>query len=137
MGSGGQTGREAFLGTTVKGQFVLAPKELRAVIFQFWPADQLDNAAAISRWESGWNAFAVRDTTDSDHPCGAELAPVDGVGVTAELSVGYFQINTCEFPEAEWQRFYNAELNAQTAYNLWTLRGWEPWYFTASKLGLL
>jgi hypothetical protein len=114
-----------------------APDELAIAIKEFWPADQWDNAASIAYLESAWDAFALRDTTDGTHPCGADLAPVNGVPVTAELSVGYFQINSCNFPGWEWGRLYNARHNSGTAHMLWSDRGWQPWYFSAKTLGLL
>lgn len=70
-----------------------APEELQVSIREFWPPSEWDNAAAVSQLESGWNAFAVNDTTDMSHPCGAVLDTFGGVAVTAERSIGYFQIN--------------------------------------------
>jgi hypothetical protein len=114
-----------------------APLELQDAIREFWPEAEWDNAASISYLESAWDAFAVDDSTDSEHPCGSQLPPRGGVGVTAELSVGYFQINSCNFTGWEWQRLYNARHNAGTAHMLWSDRGWQPWYFSAVTLGLL
>lgn len=114
-----------------------APPELQTAIQLFWPADQWDNAASISQLESGWDAFAVLDTRTAEHPCGTVFTSRDGVKVSAELSVGYFQINACNFSGWEWQRFYNATHNAGTAHMLWADRGWSPWYFSAKRLGLL
>ena len=62
-----------------------------------------------------------------------------GVRITAERSVGYFQINTCNLPpDWEWQRLYNARHNAGTAHALWDAAGqrWSPWYYSAGLLGL-
>ena len=114
-----------------------APAELRAAIQEFWPPSSWDDAAAISRLESGWDAFAVYDSTSPDHPCGSVIGQANGITVTAELSVGYFQINACNYPDWEWQRLYNARHNARTAHMLWTARGWWPWYFSAKRLGLI
>lgn len=115
-----------------------APSELQVSIQEFWPADQWDNAASIAFEESHFSAFAVNDTTDAKHPCGAYLRTVDGVRISAERSVGYFQINSCTFPDWEWQRLYNARHNAGTAHMLWSAaNGWSPWYFSAKKLGLI
>ena len=106
---------------------------------EFWPPEEWDNALAISRLESGWDAFSVNDTTSENHPCGAPLDSVGDVRISAERSVGYFQINSCNFPDWEWQRFYNARHNAGTAHLLWEQAGrsWSPWFFSARKLGLL
>lgn len=114
-----------------------APPELRSAICEFWPQSEWLNAAAIAELESGFDAFALADTTDADHPCGAVIGQRDGVDIAAELSVGYFQIDACNFPDWEWQRLYNAHHNAGTAHMLWADRGWQPWYFSALKLGLL
>lgn len=116
-----------------------APAELAVSIREFWPEDQWDNAAKIAKIESGWNAFAVGDTRDARHPCGTVIRTVNGVAVSAELSIGYFQINACNFPDWEWQRLYNANHNAGTAHLLWDGAGqsWKPWYFSAKQLGLI
>jgi hypothetical protein len=113
------------------------PEELADSIREFWPESEWDNAASISFLESGWNAFALLDSTTEFDPCGAKLPPRGGVNITAERSVGYFQINSCNFPDWEWQRFYNARHNAGTAHELWASRGWSPWFFSAKQLGLL
>lgn len=114
-----------------------APAELQVVVQEFWPQPEWDNAVSFAFLESGWNAFALNDTTRPDRPCGSFVDRVDGVVLTAERSVGYFQINACNFPDWEWQRLYNARHNAGTAHMLWESRGWQPWFFSARKLGLL
>jgi len=119
------------------GAFSDAPDELAVAIAEFWPREEWDNAAAVAHLESGWDAFALNNSVDQEHPCGAAIAVIDGIRITAERSVGYFQINSCNFPDWEWQRLYNARHNAGTAHLLWAERGWSPWYFSATKLGLL
>lgn len=114
-----------------------APAELRVAIMEFWPMEEWENAAGISYLESKWDAFAVADTTTDAFPCGAIIGTRNGVRVSAERSVGYFQLNACNFPSWEWQRFYNARHNAGTAHMLWAERGWSPWYFSAKALGLI
>jgi hypothetical protein len=114
-----------------------APIELAVSIREFWTETDWNAAASIAFLESAWDAFAVRDTRDANHPCGSQLSPIAGVPVTAELSVGYFQINACNFPGWEWQRLYNARHNAGTAHMLWVVAGWSPWLFSARALGLL
>lgn len=118
-------------------QIDAAPVELRESIKEFWSEEQWDNAASIAYLESGFNAFAVRDTRDRNHPCGAFIDTPNGVPTYAELSVGYFQINSCNFPSWEWQRLYNARHNAGTAHMIWMEQGWGAWYFSAKKLGLI
>lgn len=114
-----------------------APAELQVVVQEFWPQPEWDNATSIACLESGWNAFALNDTATDAGGCGVTIAQRDGVNITSERSVGYFQINACNFPDWEWQRLYNARHNAGTAHMLWESRGWEPWLFSARKLGLL
>ncbi len=116
-----------------------APAELQACIKQFWPQPQWENAAAISQIESGWNAYADNNTTSATVPCGARLSPINGVPVFAEHSVGYFQINVCNFPSWDWKRLWNAYQNCGTAHMLWDGAGqsWSPWFESATKLGLL
>lgn len=115
------------------------PLELWVSIREFWPEAEWINAANIAGLESSFNAFAVDDTTTPTVPCGTPLESTSGVPVVAERSVGYFQINVCNFPDWEWQRLYNARHNAGTAHMLWSGAGnsWRPWYFSATKLGLL
>lgn len=113
------------------------PEELAAGIREFWPESEWTNAANISGLESNWDAFAVADTTNQG-PCGSIIGTIDGTPVAAERSIGYFQINSCNFPDWEWQRLYNARHNAGTAHLLWEQAGrsWKPWFFSARKLGL-
>jgi len=116
-----------------------APEELMVCIREFWSENEWENAANIAQLESGFDAFAKLDTSDGGRLCGKVIEQRDGVNVTGELSVGYFQINSCNFPGWEWQRFYNARHNAGTAHMLWEQAGkrWSPWYFSAKRLGLL
>lgn len=116
-----------------------APDELQAAIREFWPSEEWDHAASISFLESSWNAFALNDTATSAGGCGRYLREQNGVRIFSERSVGYFQINACNFPDWEWQRLYNARHNAGTAHMLWNQTGgsWRPWYFSAIKLGLI
>jgi hypothetical protein len=123
--------------TTPLRQLEDCPAELRVSIREFWPESAWDEAASIAWLESGWDAFALADTTLPGVPCGHRLPPRDGVGVTAERSIGYFQINSCNFPDWPWERFFNARHNAGTAHMLWEARRWSPWFFSARSLGLL
>jgi hypothetical protein len=114
-----------------------APCELQCGIAEFWPESEWEHAADISQLESGWDAFATRDTRTPDHPCGSLLQPIGGVAISAELSIGYFQINACNFPDWPAERFYNARHNCGTAHLIWTQQGWGAWFFSAQKLGLV
>lgn len=115
-----------------------APEELQAAIVEFFPEDQRDNAARVAYLESGWNAFAEADTRRFDAECGATLYTRDGVRVTAERSIGWFQINACNLPPG-WQaaHLFNTRHNVGTAHLYYSQRGWSPWYFSALRLGLL
>ena len=115
-----------------------APPDLRIGIRAFWPAEEWENAANVAWLESRWNRMAVNNTTTPDLPCGANLPPVNGVAVQAEFSIGYFQINSCNFPEWDAATLFDAYQNCGTAHMLWADAGgiWTPWYFTAQKLGL-
>lgn len=116
---------------------VNAPSELADAIQEFFPEEEWDHAASIAKLESDWSAFALADTTDDSHPCGTVVTFVDGVPVTAELSIGWFQINACNFPDWPAGRFYNTRHNVGTAHLLWSQRGWQPWFFSARTLGIL
>jgi hypothetical protein len=113
-----------------------APAELQVAIREFWPESEWDHAAGIAQLESGFDAFALRDTT-AGVGCGAYIGERDGVRITSERSVGYFQINSCNYPDWEWQRLYNARHNAGTAHAIWDSQGWGAWFFSAESLGLL
>jgi hypothetical protein len=115
-----------------------APEDLQLAIREFWPESEWDHAAQIAQLESGFNPFAENDSTHGGLiPCGTVIGAVQGVTVTAEHSIGYFQVNACNFPTWEWARFFNTRHNAGTAHLLWSTRGWQPWFFSARALGLL
>lgn len=120
------------------GKFEEAPKELQDGIAEFWPTSEWQNAAAIAQLESGWNAFAVADTRTAEHPCGAVFTARNGVAVSAEYSIGWFQINACNLPP-DWvpENLFNTRHNCGTAHSMWSERGWHPWFFSATTLGLL
>lgn len=114
-----------------------APAELQVAIQEMFPPEEWENAANVALLESGWDAFAVANTVDEEHPCGSIIGHRDGVAIAAERSVGYFQINSCNYPDWEWQRLYNARHNAGTAHMIWQSQGWRAWYFSAKALGLI
>lgn len=114
------------------------PEELAIAIREFWPTSEWDNAAAIAELESGLDAFAENDTTRLGAvPCGTHLHDIGGVAVFAEHSIGWFQVNACNFPAWPWWRLFNTRHNAGTAHMLWSESGWKPWFFSATKLGLI
>jgi hypothetical protein len=115
-----------------------APAELADAVREFFPPEEWDHAGSISWLESGWNAFAHNDSTHGGAiPCGTVLYVRDGVEVTAENSISWFQLNACNFPTWNWWDFFNTRHNVGTAHLLWVARGWQPWYFSAKALGLL
>jgi hypothetical protein len=114
-----------------------APLELADPIREFWPESEWDNAASISYLESGWRWDAVNDTTRFGAPCGTLLGSINGFSVAAERSIGYFQINACNYPNWNQCSLWNARQNAGTAHALWAERGWGPWFFSAKALGLI
>jgi hypothetical protein len=114
-----------------------APEEIQGPIREFWPESEWDNAASISFLESAWKWYAENDTQTPTIGCGSIIGVHDGVSVAAEHSIGYFQINACNFPTWNPAHFFNARQNAGTAHALWVERGWSPWYFSAKELGLL
>ena len=113
-----------------------APMELQVTIQEFFPESEWDNAAAIAQLESNFDAFALNDTATRYGDCGIPIFKRNGIQVVSERSVGYFQINACNFPAWEWARLYNARHNAGTAHMLWAEQGWGAWYFSAHSLGL-
>lgn len=115
------------------------PAELWEGICEFFPEDEWMNAAEIARLESGWDPFALNDSATEAGGCGIVIGSRGGVSITSERSVGYFQINACNFPDWEWQRLYNARHNCGTAHLIWANAGGKwggPWFFSARKLGL-
>lgn len=114
-----------------------APAEIADPIREFWPDSEWDNAASISFLESDWQWNAEIDTTNNGEvPCGTQISVRDGVAITAEHSIGYFQINVCNFPSWNPAHFFNARQNAGTAHTIWAERGWSAWYFSAKALGI-
>jgi hypothetical protein len=115
-----------------------APAELADAIREFWPESEWDHAASIAKLESGWSAFACADTRSESNPCGSVLEVRNGITIRAEWSIGWFQINACTLP-ADWSpaHLYNTRHNVGTAHDMWSRRGWSPWFFSAERLGLL
>lgn len=114
-----------------------APLELQTCIREFWPEENWEEAANVSFLESHWNPFAIADSRSTLLKCGDLVRTINGVAVFAEFSLGYFQINSCNFPDWDPYAFYNARHNCGTAHMLWAERGWSPWYFSAVALDLI
>src|SRR5690348_1490561 len=109
-----------------------APIELGDAIREFFPLSEWDHAASIAYLESGWSAFALNDSVTPDRPCGTLLYVRNGVRVTTERSVGWFQINGCNLPPGwRWEHLFNTRHNVGTAHLLFDRAGgWSPWYFS-------
>lgn len=115
-----------------------APLELADAIREFWPAEQWDNAAAVAQLESAWNAFAFVDTSAWPVDANGFIYYIGTVGVSRERSVSYFQIDTLSLPPGwRWFDLFNVRHNVATAHLYWTERGWRPWFFSATALGLI
>ena len=53
---------------------------------------------------------------------------IGDVGLGRGISAGLFQINTGYWPElAQKYNFFIPEENAQAAYEIWVIQGWEAW----------
>ena len=53
---------------------------------------------------------------------------IGDVGLGRGISAGLFQINTGYWPElAQKYNFFIPEENAQAAYEIWMIQGWEAW----------
>lgn len=114
-----------------------APEELQVAVREFWLPEEWDHAVSISFLESKWNAFAENDTRTADAACGDFLpGRRGGVRISAEWSIGWFQINACNYPDWNPCHFFNTRHNVGTAHDLWSRRGWQPWFFSAQSLGL-
>ena len=95
-----------------------APGWLQQLISERWPQDEWDNAAAVAWVESRWYPGA-------HNPSG-------------EDSRGLWQINVGPGAHTQWasRSLWDAAVNADTAYELWTYQGWGPWT-TAHVLGIV
>ena len=114
-----------------------APCDLQCGIRAYFDEADWQIAANVSYIESKWNRWAIADTTDAQHPCGAVLRSVGGVAVYAERSYSYFQVNSCNFPDWDPARLWNADHNCGTAHLIYVAQGWRAWYFSAKALGLI
>ena len=117
-------------------EFGRAPDDLADAIRKHFPPAQVVNAARIAFCESSWRQYALADTTDRG-PCGTPYTLADGRGAVTEIARGYFQINGCAHPEWNDDSLYDTEKNVLAARQLFGERGWQPWLYSAQRLGLL
>jgi soluble lytic murein transglycosylase-like protein len=95
----------------------------RSLVAKYWPANQVDNALAVMRQESGGNP-----TQHNNNPA------------TGDDSWGLYQINRYGSlakgrPLPDW--LATPENNIAYAADMYRAQGWEPWHNSATKLGLL
>jgi hypothetical protein len=102
----------------------LSLAELRALAASagFVGADA-DRAASIAMRESGGDPCAINDTRGKTHP----------PGITDELSIGLWQINTLSSPQWSVGWLKDPTHNAAAAYQLFRRNGWAPWKLTAGQ----
>ena len=112
---------------TPEAENVLSEREMRQLAAKYFPADQVDNALAVARVESGWSARAYRP--EHKNPGGG-------------ADIGLMQINTKYHPKkiravGGVEALYNPEINMKVARQIYDEAGgsWRPWY-GAQKLGL-
>jgi hypothetical protein len=94
---------------------VVAPAEVRRLVAKYFPANQVENALAVMKCESGFNANAVN---------------WGDARITGMPSCGLFQINA----KQNWA-WNDPEANVRRAHLMWSSRGWQPWS-CAKKLGI-
>jgi hypothetical protein len=82
-----------------------------------WDEDDAAHAAQLAMRESGGDPRAVNDTRGKVHPA----------GVTDELSVGLWQINTLSSPQWSVEWLKAPKHNASAAYDLFRKNGSKPW----------
>jgi hypothetical protein len=82
-----------------------------------WDDDDAEHAAQLAMRESGGDPTAVNDTRGKPHP----------KGVTDELSVGLWQINTLSSPQWSVEWLKDPKHNAKAAHELFVKNGWKPW----------
>lgn len=116
-----------------------APIILSGEIMNWWPYEVWTDAARVSFYESaGWKSEATNDTRyRAGGQCGVRyyLDP-PGIWAQTEYSVGYFQINICAHGH-DFNYWRDARNNARYAAQLYAAGGWQPWTYTATRLGLI
>ena len=116
-------GQSPMVGAT----FLAAPLEIQAVISKYFPPSQWENAAIVSKCESGWNPSSQCNSLDPNNRCYGEK---DAKGnLIIEDSRGLFQINVASnsYPEYANYDLYDPDVNTNLASQIFIARGWQPW----------
>ncbi len=98
---------------------MLRPHEMYLLAAMYWPYDEVGNAVNVAFEESGWETGAWNEN--------------------GEDSRGLWQLNVepDANPRLAMYNLFDPQLNAYWAYQLWKERGWQPWYNSAKRLGLI
>lgn len=102
----------------------LTPRTLRraevtALAMLYFPYPEVDNAVEVGYLESGWQTAAWNRN--------------------GEDSRGVWQINVDSRAHPELARFnlFDPQVNAYYAGLIWHSEGWQAWYNSAKRLGLI
>ena len=110
---------------------IVGVEKLRSVVAEYFPPEQVNNALMVIQYESGGNLNA---TNWGDYYRVSWRTPSAGIFQHNpplpchqwSISTQTNNSNTCSIRE-----------DVKLAYDKWNTRGWQPWYNTAIKLGLL
>ena len=103
--------------------------DLVSLVQKYFPKDQWVNALKVIQLESGGNPNAVGDKQIIPNDLSEKLGH-------AIPSYGLFQIRAL-LGRPDPSELVNPEFNVQYAANLYKQSGWNPWYNSGKKLGLL
>ena len=124
-------------GGGISTRFGDAPKWLSALVQQYFPENAWRSACELCYMESGWNASAVNDTRHlGGGQCGVPYQHPVGITARTEYSVGLFQINICAHG-GSFEQWSDPQNNVAYASQIYQSSGWQPWTYSAGKLGLL
>ena len=103
--------------------------DVRRLLEQYFPLDQVENALKVIQSESGGEWWKIGD----DYIIPGDISEQQGSPIP---SYGLFQIRG--FPgRPDKETLMNPEENIKYAADLYKRRGWQPWQNTAGSLGLI
>jgi len=113
--------KQASRGRNTQKNFTGSVERWRPLVAKYFPANQVNNALAVMKGESGGNPNSINDNPR-----------------TRDYSVGLFQINLYgklakSRPSEAWLLI--PENNIAYASRVWKNQGWTPWSY-ARKIGL-